>query len=167
MGRALISPFAKVDLGHPMGVKRIPFIGVDNNYKETRISVDHLSLVASLQVPEDRGIIKKGKVHHVLYLLKFGRVDFANLRTFKRELLMAHRNNTFASRIFKISRLQDTLAIAFSFGVRDPHRPLGIINFGLVSSLHIHIWQKELSWIRILLSSLGQLDVSRHGGENL
>ena len=79
MGRALIAPFAQVDLGHPVGVERVPLVGVDNHYEETRVGMDHLGLVASLQVPEDRSIIEEGQVDHVLHLLKLRRVDLAHL----------------------------------------------------------------------------------------
>ena len=37
--------------------------------------MDHLGLVAGLQVPEDRGIVEVGQVDHVLALLKLRRVD--------------------------------------------------------------------------------------------
>ena len=40
----------------------------------TRVGVDHLGLVARLQVPEDGGVVEEGQVHHVLALLKLGRV---------------------------------------------------------------------------------------------
>ena len=46
----------------------------------TRVGVDHLGLVARLQVPEDGGVVEEGQVDHVLALLKLGRVDLANLR---------------------------------------------------------------------------------------
>ena len=42
--------------------------------------MDHLALIASLQIPEDRSIIEEGQVDHVLTLLKLGRVDLSNLR---------------------------------------------------------------------------------------
>jgi len=41
--------------------------------------IDELGLVANLQVVEDRGIIEKGQVGHVLTLLELGRVDLTNL----------------------------------------------------------------------------------------
>ena len=40
----------------------------------TRVGMDHLGLVAGLQVPEDGGVVEEGQVHHVLALLKLGRV---------------------------------------------------------------------------------------------
>ena len=50
--------FSKIDLSPFVVVEREALVGVDNNHEQTRVSVDHLSLVASLQIPEDRGIIK-------------------------------------------------------------------------------------------------------------
>ena len=38
--------------------------------KKTRVGVNHLGLVAGLQVPEDRGVVEEGQVDHVLALLK-------------------------------------------------------------------------------------------------
>ena len=43
--------------------------------KETRVGVDHLALVAGLQIPEDRSIVEEGQVHHVLAFLKLGWVN--------------------------------------------------------------------------------------------
>ena len=70
----LITSLAKIDLAHPVGVDGIPLVRVDNNNKETRVGVDHLGLVTSLQVPEDRSIIEEGQVDHVLALLKLWRI---------------------------------------------------------------------------------------------
>ena len=41
--------------------------------------MDHLSLVAGLQVPEDGGVVEVSQVDHVLALLELGRVDLAQL----------------------------------------------------------------------------------------
>ena len=41
--------------------------------------VDELSVVALLQVVEDRGIVQIGQVRHVLDLLILGRVDLSDL----------------------------------------------------------------------------------------
>ena len=79
MGWDLITPLAKVDLGAPEGVERITLVGVDNNHEKTRVSMDQLALVASLQIPEDRSIVEEGQVDHVLALLKLGRVDTAHV----------------------------------------------------------------------------------------
>ncbi len=65
--------------------------------------MDHFSLIAGLQIPEDRGIIKESEVNHVLTLLKLGRVDLSNLRALMGELLMAHSNNTLRGWVFKVS----------------------------------------------------------------
>ena len=61
----------------------------------TRVGVDHLGLVARLQVPEDGGVVEEGQVHHVLALLKLGRV---HLQSFFRRLellfrVVAHPSN--------------------------------------------------------------------------
>ena len=93
--RAFVPPLAKVDLAHPVSVNWVALVWVDNNHKKSRVSVDHLSLVTSLQIPEDGGIIEEGQIDHVLTLLKLGRVDFANFSTLMCELLMAHSDNTF------------------------------------------------------------------------
>merc|ERR1719323_1571537 len=87
MRRNLITPLAKIDLADSVGVQRITLVGVDNNHEETRVGVDHLSLVSGLQVPEDRSIIEEGQVDHVLNLLKLRRIDFANLSSLVGELL--------------------------------------------------------------------------------
>ena len=58
-----------------MGVDWVPLVRVDNHNEKPRIGVDHLGLVAGLQVPEDRGIVEVGQVDHVLALLKLRRVD--------------------------------------------------------------------------------------------
>ena len=39
-------------------------------HKETRVGVDHLGLVAGLQVPEDGGVVEESQVDHVLALLE-------------------------------------------------------------------------------------------------
>jgi hypothetical protein len=166
MGRALITPLSQIDLSHPVGIERVPLVGVDNYYEKTRVSVDHLGLVAGLKVPEDGGIVKEGKVNHVLHLLKLRWIDFAHLGSLMSELLMTYRNHTLASGVLQVTRLKQTLPIALSLGVRDPYRLLGIIRFGLISPLHIHGGQKELSGIRISLSRLGELDVARHGDKS-
>ena len=60
----------------------------DHN-EQPRVGVDHLSLVAGLQVPEDGGIVEEGQVDHVLALLKLGRIHSANLTGFQGELLVS------------------------------------------------------------------------------
>ena len=72
-----------------MRVQRVPLVRVDNHHEEARVSVDHLGLVACLQVPEDGGIVEEGQVDHVLALLKLGRVHSSNLTGFQGELLMS------------------------------------------------------------------------------
>merc|ERR1712131_108486 len=94
MGWDLIPPLAKIDLADSVGVQRITLVWVDNNHEETRVGVDHLSLVSGLQVPEDRSVIEEGQVDHVLALLKLGRIDLANLSCLVGELLVGHSNKT-------------------------------------------------------------------------
>ena len=74
-----IPSFVHVDLADPRCVDWVTLVWVDHDHKEARIGVDHLGLVASLQVPEDRGVVEEGQVYHVLTPLKLGRVDPANL----------------------------------------------------------------------------------------
>ena len=50
--------------------------------------MDHLGLVAGLQVPEDGGVVEESQVDHVLALLELGRVDPAHLRLLVGELLV-------------------------------------------------------------------------------
>ncbi len=67
--------------------------------------MNHLCLVTGLQVPENRGIIEEGEVHHILHLLKFGRIDPANLGALVGELFMANSYHTLGGRIIKLPRL--------------------------------------------------------------
>merc|ERR1712012_1535740 len=162
MGWDLITSLAKINLADSVSVQRITLVGVDNNNEETRVGVDHLGLVSGLQVPEDRSIIEEGQVDHVLALLKLGRIDLANLSTLVGELLVTNSNQTLGGGILQISRLQDTLSVSSSLGVRDPDRLLGVIRLLLVSSLHLNGWQQELCGVRVH-STLDQLDMARHG----
>ena len=59
-------------------------------HKEARVGVDHLGLVAGLQVPEDGRIVEEGQVDHVLAFLEFGGVNPANLGLLVGEFLMSH-----------------------------------------------------------------------------
>ena len=54
-----------------------------HHYKESGIGVDHFTLIAGLQVPEDGGVVEVGQVDHVLALLKLGGVDATNLTSLK------------------------------------------------------------------------------------
>ena len=60
----------------------------DHN-EQPRVGVDHLSLVAGLQVPEDGSIVEEGQVDHVLAFLKLGRVDPTDLSLRVNHLLVA------------------------------------------------------------------------------
>ena len=106
--------------------------------------MDHLGLVASLQVPEDRSIIEEGQVDHVLALLKLGRVDATNLASLQGELLVADGDghlhgevSAFRSECANLARLEETLLVAVGFGIHDPDRLLGVVNLCLVLLLHI------------------------------
>merc|ERR1719397_701362 len=77
--RDLVSPLADVDLINPVGVDGISLVWVDDNHKQARVGMDHLGLVAGLQIPEDGGVVEEGQVDHVLAFLKLGWVDPANL----------------------------------------------------------------------------------------
>ena len=52
--------------------------------------MDHLGLVAGLQVPEDGRVVEEGQVDHVLAFLKLGWVDPANLGLLVGELLVSY-----------------------------------------------------------------------------
>ena len=60
-------------------IDRKSMIWVDNNAKKARVGVDQFSLVADLQVVEDRSIIEEGQVSHILALLKLGWIDLTQL----------------------------------------------------------------------------------------
>ena len=99
----LITPLAKVDLAHSVGVQRVTLVRVDNNHEQTGVGVDKLGLVASLQVPEDGGVIEEGQVDHVLNLLKLGRVDLADLSTLEGELLVSDRDEALAGGVLEVA----------------------------------------------------------------
>merc|ERR1712213_43444 len=48
MGWALVPPLTKVDLAHPVGVKRVTLVRVDDHDEEAGVGVDQLGLVAGL-----------------------------------------------------------------------------------------------------------------------
>ena len=85
----LVPPLSKVDLANPVGVDGVPLVGVNHDHEEARVGVDHLALVAGLQVPEDRSVIEIGQVDHVLALLELGRVDATYISSLEGELLVA------------------------------------------------------------------------------
>jgi hypothetical protein len=76
--------------------------------------MNHLGLVASLQVPEDRSIIKESEIDHVLTLLKLGRVNLPNFRGLMGELLMRHCHNTLCSWVIQITRFQKALTVTYT-----------------------------------------------------
>jgi len=162
MGWDFITSLTKVDLADSVGVKRITLVWVDNNNEETRVGVDKLGLVTGLQVPEDGSIIEEGQVDHVLNFLELGWIDLATLSSLVGELLVSDTNNTFGGGVLNVSRLQKTLSVSTSLGIRNPNRLLGIIGFLLISSLHVKGREQELSGIWVH-STLDQFDMARHG----
>merc|ERR1719458_236196 len=145
MGRALVPPLAEVDLAHPVGVEGVPLVRVDNNHEQTRVGVDELGLVTSLQVPEHRGVIEVGQVDHVLALLKLGRVDTADLLQLPGELLVAHLDRhllvdvgALGTKLQDISIDEQTFLVAVGLLIHDPHGLLGLVGLGLVLLLHVH-----------------------------
>merc|ERR1712107_251467 len=145
MGWALVPPLTKVDLAHPVGVKRVTLVRVDDHDEEAGVGVDQLGLVAGLQVPEDGGVVEVGQVDHVLALLELGRVDAANLASLESELLVRHGNghldvdvSALHAKLGDVAGLKKTLLVAVGLGVLDPDGSLGIIGLGLVLLLHVH-----------------------------
>ena len=78
----LIPPFSQVNLDNSLSVDRKPLIGVDYNTEQARVSVNKLGLIPCLQIPENRSIIEKSQIGHVLTLLKLGWVDLTKLFRF-------------------------------------------------------------------------------------
>ena len=122
--------------------------------------MDHLGLVASLQVPEDRGIIEEGQINHVFALLEFGWVNSTHISSFKpggvqinpyssaifylRELLVSNSNDHLSGKICafspkggNIARFEETLFVDMGLGIHDPYRLLGVINLCLILPLHL------------------------------
>ena len=118
--------------------------------------MDHLGLVASLQVPEDGGVIEEGQVDHVLALLELGRVDLAHLGGLVGELLVAHGHHALAGRILQVSGLYQTLPVTSSLRTGNPDRLLWMIRFVLVLSLHLDRRQQILGgvWVGLTLHQL-------------
>ena len=123
--------------------------------------MDHLGLVASLQVPEDGGVVEEGQVDHVLALLELGRVDLADLSSLVSELLVADSHHTLRSGVIDVSGLEDSLPVATVLRVRDPDRLLGVVGLGLVSSLHLNVGEQELRGVGVH-GALNQLDMAGH-----
>merc|ERR1719494_880230 len=145
MGWALVPPLAKVDLAHPVGVKRVTLVRVDDHDEEARVGVDQLGLVPGLQVPEDGGVVEVGQVDHVLALLELGRVDTTNLASLEGELLVANSDShldaevgALHAKLGDVARLKKTLLVAVGLGIHDPDGSLGIVGLGLVLLLHVH-----------------------------
>ena len=152
MGWDLITSLTQVDLAHSVSVQRITLVRVDNNHEQTRVGVNHLGLVAGLQVPEDGGVIEEGQVDHVLNLLELGWVDLADLSCLEGELLVHDRDETLAGGVLQVSGLYQTLSVTSSFRTRNPDRLLWMIRFVLVIPLHLDRGQQELGGVRVDLT---------------
>ena len=89
--------------------------------------MDHLGLVAGLQVPEDGSVVEEGQVDHVLALLKLGGIDPADFSLLVDEFLVANCDRQFGGEIGVLStdvgnvatRLKETLPVPAGFGVWD------------------------------------------------
>merc|ERR1719480_769664 len=99
--------------------------------------MNHLGLVASLQVPEDRSIIEESQVDHVFAFLELWWIHFSNIRCFMRKFLMTHSHDTFGCWILNITRLKQPFAVSSSLWIRDPYAFLRIVYLGLVCTLHL------------------------------
>ena len=158
----LIASFSKIDFSHSVTVNWISFIWIYHNHKQARVGVNHLWLITTFQVPENRSIIEKSQIDHVFAFLKFRRIDFAYLHCFMSKFLVGNPNHTFRGRVFQITTFQKTLPISSSFWTRNPDWSFRIIWFVTVRPPGFWGGHQVLGWIRIHLSSLGQLDVTRH-----
>ena len=132
--------------------------------------MDHLGLVASLQVPEDGGVVEEGQVDHVLALLELGRVDATDLSSLEGELLVTNGNDhlggkicTFGTKRGNVARLKKTLLVDVGLGVHDPDGLLGVVGLVLVLLLHVHGGPKELRGVGVH-GALHQLDMAGHLG---
>merc|ERR1712223_2278739 len=169
VGGHFVPPLAKVDFAHPVGVDRVTLVRVHHNYEETRVGVDHLGLVASLQVPEDGGIVEEGQVDHVLALLELGRVHPAHLGLLVGELLVTHSDDQLGGEVSILSSnvgdvstgLEETLPVAAGLGVGDPDGLLGLVGLVLVRLLHVHGGEQELGGVGVH-RPLDELDMAGH-----
>ena len=131
--------------------------------------MDHLGLVAGLQVPEDGGVVEKCQVDHILALLELGRVHPSNLLHHVVELLMANRDDALGFEVGILgadggdlwTRLKQPLPEPASLGARNPDRLLRVVNFFLVISPSLNVRPEEFRRVRIYLS-FDQLHVARH-----
>merc|ERR1711892_383638 len=160
---ALVPPLSKVYLADPVGVDGVPLVGVHHNNEETGVGVDHLSLVASLQVPEDRGVVEEGQVDHVHALLELGRVHSADSGCLHGNLLVTDSNDTLGGGVLEVPRLEETLLVSSSLIIRDPDGLLRVVRLLLVRPLHVDGGEEVLSGVRVGLTRLGELDVAGHG----
>ena len=132
--------------------------------------MDHLGLVASLQVPEDGGVVEEGQVDHVLALLELGRVDATDLSSLEGELLVTNGNDhlggkicTFGTKRGNVARLKKTLLVDVGLGVHDPDGLLGVVHLGLILPLHLDGWEEVLRWVGVN-RTLDELDMAGHDG---
>ena len=164
MGRHLVAALAEVDPGHAVAVQRVALVRVHHHHEQPGVGVDHLGLVAALQVPEHGRIVEESEVDHVLAFLKFWRVDLPNLRCLVGELLMGHTHHTFGGRILQVARLQQPLPVASGLGTRDPDRGFRVVGLVVVRALGLGGGHEELRgvWVLVAGAGLGQLDVAGH-----
>ena len=140
--------------------------------------MDHLGLVAGLQVPEDGGVVEEGQVDHVLALLELRRVDPAHVGGLEVELLVSNRHNHLdtGSKLemkchdylfggilqVDVSSDEETLLVAMGLLVLDPDGGLGVVGLLLVGPLHVQAGEQELGGVGVD-RALDKLDVARHG----
>ena len=137
----LVPPLVDVQLAGPLRVDRVPLVWVDHHTEEsykyvhqdrfvflptqcrflTRVGVDQLGDIASLQIPEDRSLIEVGHVGHIVELLHLGRVDLHHLGRLEGLGLPADLDVDLVS----IDSVDHGLVKA-TFAIRDPDRFLGI-----------------------------------------
>ena len=91
--------------------------------------MDHLALVAGLQVPEDGGIVEKCQIDHVLTLFKLGWIDSSNFLDGVVELLVANGDDTLCLEVGAFctnagdlwTRLKETLPESACLGAGHPN----------------------------------------------
>merc|ERR1712223_278875 len=107
----------------------VPFVWVDGNTEEARISVNEFILVPNNCIPQDTSISKEGHTSHVIRAVEFWRVDLSKLCSFENFDISCLYD--FDSGLFSFNGLNKTFKVASSSLVRDPVRFLGIVRLGL------------------------------------
>jgi hypothetical protein len=95
MGWDLIPSLSNIHLDHSCSVDGKSFVWVYNHTEKARVGVNQLSLKADLQIMEDRSIIEKGKVCHVLTFLKLWWIDLSNLGRWENLFLKTVKRDIF------------------------------------------------------------------------